>query len=85
MRMAGHAQCHAAPIVSGSAVFSVDIRFNSLSIPSLLEVAVLPTSRNLCTLVSESLTGTVIDSTMLSNLTMFRRWNGVGIRGEHML
>ena len=83
--MAGHAPYHAAPIVSGSAVFSVDIRFNSLSIPGLTEVAVLPTSRNLCTLVSEGLKGIMIGCTMLSILTMCRRWNGVSTAGERML
>ena len=85
MRMTGHAPCHAAPIFSGSAVFSVDIRSNLLSSPCLLEVAVLPTSRNLFNLDSESFGGTMIGCTVLSNLTMCRRWIGVSTTGEDML
>jgi len=85
VRMAGHAPCHAAPFVSGSAVFSVYIRSTSLSSPCLFEVAVLPTSRTLFTLDSESFRGTMIGSIMLSNLPMCGRWNGVSTTGEGML
>jgi len=83
--MVGHAPYHAAPIVSGSAVFIVDIRYNSLSNPGLLEVVVLPTSRILFTLDSESFRGTMIGCTVLSNLTTHRRWIGVSSKGKRML
>jgi hypothetical protein len=48
-------------------------------------VAVLPTSRNLCSPVSDNLMGTMIGCTVVSNLTICGRWNGVSTTCERVI